>query len=130
MPATLEPAIPPTDLLAAAAALDAEQFERLIGDMLQLRAGRKARSVGAEESALFNRINAGLNPELWDRYRQLQTRRQSLSSEDRVELIRLTDAVELYLAERASALASLAALRGQSLVQLMDSLGIDGPAPE
>jgi hypothetical protein len=63
---------------------------------------------------------------VWPRYRELVVRRdaRTLTPAEHTELIRLTDAVEGYQADRAAALAELAARRGQTLGELADALGL------
>lgn len=39
-------ALPPADLLEAASALDPDRFERLVGDLLRVRAGRHTPGSG------------------------------------------------------------------------------------
>jgi hypothetical protein len=129
MPATLEP---PADLLKAAAALDPDRFDQLVDGLLRVRAERVARTIRPDEASLLARINAGLSTDVWDDYRRLRKRHEQgiLSPAEHLELTQLTDIVELYQADRAAALAELAAVRGQPLDQLMQSLGITGPTPE
>lgn len=121
---------PSPDLLVAASALDAEGFERLVDGLLRVRAGRIARRVDSGETSLLARINAGPAPDEWSRYFELRQRQErgSIASDERAELLRLTDAIELYQADRVAALTELAVLRGVSIERLMAELGIDRPA--
>jgi hypothetical protein len=129
MPTAAEP---PADLLEAASALDAERFERFVNELLLMRARRTAGTLGGDEAALLARINAGLPADVWAEYHRLRERcrNQTLDPAEHAALIRLTDAVEQYQADRAAALADLAALRGQPLIVLATALGITGPPPE
>jgi hypothetical protein len=101
-----------------------------MSDLMRVRAGRVAPHVGPDESALFRRINDGPAAEVWGRYHELVGRRraEALSPADHAELVRLTDVVEDYQADRVAALAELAVRRGRTLAELADALGI-GPAP-
>ena len=74
------------------------------------------------------RINAGPSADFWARYHQLSARRvaETLTPDEYVELIRLSDTIEVFQADRASALAELAARRGVTLGDLAESLGL-GP---
>lgn len=118
------------DLLDSAAALDGDRFERFVSDLLGVRAGRVAPRLGPDESALVARINAGPSPNFWARYRELIDRRdaRSLTPGQHAELIRLGDGVEEYQADRAAALALLAAARGQTLAELAAALGLTAPS--
>ena len=62
----------------------------------------------------------------------LITRRRegALTPEEHGELVRLGDEVEVMDARRAEHLAELACLRGVSLDEVMDSLGIGAPEYE
>jgi hypothetical protein len=132
MPATLERSHEPGDLLLAASALDDDQFERLIGDLLRVRAGRLAGKTEADEIALLARINAGLSPALWANYHRLRKlhESQTLTDTEHAELLDLTDTIELFQAERAAALAELANRRGIPLDQLLTTLGLPRPTQE
>ncbi len=128
MPATLDPPA----LLEAASALEPERFEKFVNDHLRVRAGRTAKPLAESEAALLARINAGPPADVWAEYRRLLglLRQETLTPPDHAELLRLTDVMELHQAERVAALVELAALRGQSLPEVMDSLGIHGPTAE
>ena len=127
MPATLDLPNPPVDLLEAATALDPDRLDYLVSQLLRLRAGRNASRLSKDEATLLAQINSGPAPDVWMSYNQLRESylQQTLTQEDQRELIRLTDSVEQYQAERAAALAELATLRGQSLTQLMDWLALE-----
>jgi hypothetical protein len=85
----------------------------------------------ALESELLQRINQGLPASLQERYRGLvaQRRTESLSSADHAELLRLTDQVEQFEADRARALVELAELRQVPLTRLVSDLGLQAPPP-
>ena len=120
------------ELLEAASALEPGRFEQFVKDILRVRAGRTARTLRADESAFLARINGGPSAEVWTESRRLRERLQqdTLTPAEHAELLRLTDILESYQADRAAALTDLAALRGQPLTELMDSLGIRGPVAE
>ena len=128
MPTTLDP----PHLLEAASALEPERFEQFVNDLLRVRAGRTGKSVGAGETALLARINAGPPAEVWAEYRRLRDllRQERIAPADHAKLLELTDVIERYQAARAAALGELATVRGQTLTVLMDALGIHGPVAE
>lgn len=82
--------------------------------------------LGPDESRLLSRINAGPTADTWTRYHALTAARVAgtLAPADHPELVRLTDVVEGYQADRVAALAELAARRGQTLGALADALGL------
>ena len=86
----------------------------------------------SEESRLLIAINQGLTEPEWHRYRALIARRDAgtITELERDELIYLCDRLELLHAERLEKLAELARLRGVTLDQVMDQLGIRRPAHE
>ena len=88
--------------------------------------------IRTEESALLARINAGPPADVRVEYRRLRglLQQETLTPTEHTELLRLTDVMEGHQAERVAALAELAGLRGLSLTELMDALGIHGPAAE
>ncbi len=57
-------------------------------------------------------------------------RSETLSHAEHEELLSLTDDVEKWQAERVGYLVRLAELRGLSLTDLMDDLGIEPPPVE
>lgn len=117
------------ELLAEAALLSADDLERLVREVLALRADRIAPHVETEESRLLEEINAGVPEELTRRYRELSRRRRAerLTSQEYDELIRLGDTVEQYEVVRVQRLMELARLRRMSLPQLLKSLRIPPP---
>jgi hypothetical protein len=97
-----------------------------------VRSAAATSSLDATEAELLQEINQGLNDDFWERYRALIRSRQdeTLSDEDRAELIRLTDQVEAMNASRMEHLAQLARLRGKPLRAVMQELGINPPPYE
>jgi hypothetical protein len=118
------------DLLHAVEQLGPPELDQFVRQVLALKARRHSPGLGQAETDLLLRINRGLPPALHQRYGELIARRQGgvLSTEEREELLRLTDQVELLEAERAEALVQLAQLRGESLSDLLKQLGIPASA--
>ena len=80
------------------------------------------------EADLFAIINDGFPEDLWIRFRELRAalEAKTLTKDERQEFVRYTDALEEKNARRIDALALLASLRGVSLPEIMQQLGI-GP---
>lgn len=119
----------PQDLLSAAASLAAVDFERFVSDLLALRAQRLAPRLSPAEADLLLRINRDLPADTRARYDALRDKlsKGTLDENEHVELLRLTDEIELLGAERVRCLVELAKLRGVKLGMLMKELGIEGP---
>lgn len=80
---------------------------------------------------LLQRINQGV-PAAWQRrYSALIARRQAeqLTAEEHHELLRLTERIEWFEAQRVEDLAALARLRGTTLARVMADIGVAPPAP-
>lgn len=124
--------ISPDQLLAAIDQLDTSELRPFVSRVVARAARRIAPSLPAEESELLQKINRGLPADLDQRYRELVAKRRSdtLSPSEHKELLSLTDDVEKWQAERVGHLVKLAELRGVSLPDLMDDLGIEPPPVE
>ncbi|MGQ0591465.1 MAG: hypothetical protein ACT4QB_02135 [Gammaproteobacteria bacterium] len=81
------------------------------------------------EAHLLQQINEGLPPELWRRYNELIAKRraETLTPDERVTLIALSDQVEARNARRIQHLVELAHCRQMALPALMQQLGIEVP---
>lgn len=124
--------ISPDQLLAAIDQLDTSELRPFVSRVVARAARRIAPSLPPEESKLLQKINRGLPTDLDQRYRELVAKRRSetLSHSEHQELLRLTDDVEKWQAERVGYLVKLAERRGMSLPELMDDLGIEPPPVE
>lgn len=119
-------------LLKAADRLSTPELEELVSRMLKLRARRRAPylseapGLSAEETELLQRINEGLPPEVWERYHELQAKREAetLTPEEHKELIGLIDRVEELQANRLELASKLAKIRNTSLDALIQELGL------
>jgi len=116
----------PEELLRASTQLAASELDRLVSQLLSLRARRSAPSLPERETELLMKINQGLPAELDRRYRELIGKRDegTLSSAEHQKLLRLTDEVEGYNVERVEHLVELAKLRKTSLGELVEELGL------
>jgi carbon storage regulator CsrA len=115
------------EILSRAGGLGApEQLEELTAGLLALRAKRLAPVASEEETELLLSINEGVPAELTDRAASLIEKRDSssLTVEESGELLQLADEVERRGVERLEALSRLAELRGVSLRDLMQTLGV------
>jgi len=116
-------------IISAVAQLSLSELERVFDRVLALQAERKAAHLSPVESKLLVRINQGLLPELRERLAYLKARREdeSITENEYEELTRLSDQAEELHAERMAAMVELAKLRGVSLPELMNQLGIHFP---
>jgi hypothetical protein len=114
-------------ILNAARQMSRQELSQLVEQVLALRARHEASVLPAAESELLLKINQPVPDDLQRRYDELIARRdeRALSPEERQELLRLTDQVELLEAERVKRLIELAQLRHVSLDDLMRSLGME-----
>ena len=122
----IEAQVPSDELIKAVEQLDAPELERFIAQVIALQARRKAPALPRPEAELLQRINRGIPPDVQRRYGELIARRQAgrLAPEEHRELLRLTDQIEQFDAERVEHLAALAQLRGIPLAQLLNDLGL------
>lgn len=114
------------ELLTAANQLSESDLERLLQEVVFLRAQRKAHVLPTEEARLLNKINQGIPRELSTQYQTLRVKREAetLTEEEYQTLIQLSNQIEQIGAQRLEALANLAQLRRVSLSQLMETLAI------
>ncbi len=114
---------------AANAGMDASEFvvSTLASRLEQTSAA--GLHCGKDEAELLSAIGQGLPEQLWQRYRELGSRRQaaSLSAEEHAELIGLSNLIEEDHARRMEYMARLATLRKVSLTALMEQMGIRPP---
>jgi hypothetical protein len=122
----------PAQLLAAVDQLDPADLKPFVSRIVARAAQRVAPSLSETETALLQKINRGLSPSIDRRYRALVAKRraETLSSEEHAELLQLNSEVEKWQAERVRHLIELASIRGRSLSELMDDLGIEAPPVE
>ncbi len=115
-------------LLQAMKQMDPRELKSLSDQILALRARQQAPAASAAETDLLLQINAGLPADLLQRYKQLIAKRQdeTLSEAEHRELLDLSQEVERRQANRVHSLVALAQLRGVSLDELMQQLGVNG----
>jgi hypothetical protein len=105
------------------------EMEKLVDQIIAIRAERVAPHLMADESALLSRINKSLPAEDRDRMRAIIKKRddETIIAEEWQELASLTDRLEMLHADRLAALAELAELRSVTLYEIMSQLGIQFP---
>jgi hypothetical protein len=118
------------ELLKAVEQLGPDDMEEFTSQVIAMRAQRRAGSLSLSESEFLEEINRGMPGESRCRLEELVARRQdeALSSEEHQELLQLTKQLESLEAERARHLVDLASLRGVSLSELLEQLGISASA--
>jgi len=116
-------------LFEAVEKLSLSELDQLLSRIIALRARQKSPHLSDKESELLTQINKGLPPDVRTRLDQLVKKRRAnnLTSDEYNELLALTDVLEQAEVERAEALVQLARLRGVSMTELMQDLGIQAP---
>ena len=117
------------EIIQVAKQLPLLELEQLVDRVIAIRAERRAPHLTGNESELLARINQGLPTEERARLKELISRRDAetiIPTEVR-ELIGMTDRLEKLHAERLAALAELATLRGITLDEVINQLGIQFP---
>jgi ERCC4-type nuclease len=114
------------ELIQAANQLDSNDLDRLLQQVVILRAHRKANVQTLEEAQLLHKINQGIDPELRAQYQTLRAKleAETLTDAEYNTLLQLSNTIEQRSAQRLEALANLAQLRQVSLSELMETLGI------
>ncbi|MBI4670220.1 MAG: hypothetical protein HY741_00950 [Chloroflexi bacterium] len=123
------------EVVAARARQVASQTHRRVEDVLIEWLYQDALEPGAQalphtEAELLQNINLGLSEVQWQRYHALVAKRraETLTPQERHELVAMSDQIEQANAQRIESLVELAKLRQTSLDNLMHDLGITAPA--
>lgn len=113
-------------LIQAANQLNETELDRLLQQIVTLRAQRKALALPLEEADLLERINQGVPEDIHALYQALRAKREAetLTETEYEQLLQLSNQIEQFGAQRLEALATLAQLRQVSLPTLMENLGI------
>ena len=121
---TIKATISPDDLLQAAAQLSESELDAFVAHLIAFQAKRKAPSLSAAEATLLQQINTPFAKQA--RYQELVALRRSdrLSPPEYAELLQLSDEAEAQQTQRVLWLTQLAQLRGRTLTQIMDDMGI------
>jgi hypothetical protein len=105
------------------------ELEQLVDRVIAIRAERRAPHLTGSESELLSRINQSLPAGDRAKLKELIHMRdaETITSTELQELIGMTDRLEKLQAERLAALAELATLRGVTLDEVINQLGIQFP---
>ena len=124
--------IDPEQLIDAALQMSRPEFDKFITKLQVLRRRAEVPHLSEQESKLLLKINQGVPDQLERRYDALlrKRRQNKLTRREHQELLALTEQMEQFDVERLKLLAELAELRGLSLPELMQQLGLEPPAPD
>ena len=116
----------PDELLDAVKRLNASDLELFTSQVLAIRARRKSSSLTTTESELMLLINQGLSPSAQKRYDDLIALRrdETLTPQEYTDLLDLTQLSEKIQVSRVEALVALSRIRGISLNDVMNQLGV------
>ena len=122
----LEVELSKENLLNAVQQLTVSELEEFMQNISAFRAQKITPNLSEKDSELLLKINRNLDENIQKRYQLLINKREdkSLSENEYQELLDLTDQVEKHQAERLKYLAELSILRGCSLSDLINKLGI------
>lgn len=114
------------EILDGIAQLHDSEFEPFAEKIMAQRARRRASSRSVEEVELLEKINRGVPADVWQRYELLNTKihEETITEAERREFMEMVNQIEMADAERLHHLMALAQLRGSSVDELMDQLGI------
>ncbi|QSJ17416.1 STAS/SEC14 domain-containing protein [Nostoc sp. UHCC 0702] len=113
------------ELLKAVEQLSQPNFEQFVSQVIALQAQRKASNLPQAEAELLLKINQGIPSDTQKYYEELIGKKEAetLTSEEHIELLNLTQQIEKLQAKRIEYLSELARLRVISLTALMENLG-------
>ena len=114
------------ELLKAVEQLSLPEFEQFKSQIIALQAKRRTSALPQKEAELLTKINQGIPPESQKYYQQLIAKREAeiLTDTEYNRLLTLSEEIEKIAAKRLEYLVELANIRGVSLVDLMENLGI------
>lgn len=116
-------------IISAAQTMPLDELEKLVGNVLAVRAQRVAPHLSGEESKLLRVIQKTLPKKSLLRMKTLQTLRdeEKLSPEGFAELAGLIEKLEIIHAERMNAVVKLADLRGVTFQTALKEIGLRLP---
>jgi RNA polymerase-interacting CarD/CdnL/TRCF family regulator len=117
-------------LLDAVLQMPQNELEDFVRQVFSRKARERTHALSERESELLMKINRGLPRETQERLSELikKRRAETISAEERRELKKLTDQVELLDAERLKLLIELSHIRDVPLEKLIKQLGLK-PVP-
>lgn len=117
------------EILAGISTLDVRELESFFNQVGTMLARRKTPHLTEREHQLLLEINKGLSLEHRRNYLNLKEKSlaQKLNELERQELLALSDEIEQAGARRLAYLVELSKLRGVSLKEVMNQLGIKTP---
>ncbi len=108
--------------------LQTDELEMVIREASAMLTQRKTLDKKSQEALLLNRLSEEcmLPDAHWTRFRELTAKRETglLTEENQVELLQLIEAEEQIRLVRIKILGELAQLKGISLPELVEQLGI------
>jgi hypothetical protein len=116
-------------IIEAVEQMSAEDLDKLVRNVLEIQASRRAPHLSQEQANLLRQINLNLPEPERERLRELQDKRiaEELSPDEYAELAVLTDKLEELHAQRMDAISKLADVRGVSLKEMLAQLNISLP---
>jgi hypothetical protein len=114
------------ELITAANQLNETDLDRLLHQVVVLRTRRKTQVLPEKEAQMLQIVNQGIPANLHAHYQVLREKREAetLTEMEYDTLLQLSNQIEQIGAQRIEALATLAQLRQVSLLDLMETLGI------
>jgi hypothetical protein len=116
-------------IISAVQTMPLDELEKLVSNVLAVRAERIAPHLTGEETKLLRIIQKTLPDKNRQRMKELQLLRDDgkLSSEGFAELAKLIEKLEIIHAERINAVIALADLRGITFQTAMKQVGLNLP---
>jgi hypothetical protein len=102
------------------------EFSRFVERARQLRTKKKTKTIPLTEADLIHKINTIYSAEKRQRYNELyeKFKQETITPKEHKTLLKLSDEFEILNAKRLELLGKLAALRRQSLRDVMKDLSI------
>ena len=119
--------LPFEELLKAVGQLNGEELEKLMREVVSRRARLMAPSFSEKETMFLQNINKGFPQEMRKRFAELDRKRKAekLMPLEQEELVKLTDRIEDFNAERTGFMAQLARLKGVSMTELVKEFELE-----
>lgn len=124
--------VSPQQVISAVQTMPLDELEKLVSNVLAVRAERLAPHISGEEGKLLKSIQKTLPKKSLSRMKKLQALRdeQKLSQEGFAELAQLIENLEIIHAEKMKAVSDLAELRGVTFQIAIKQIGLKLPEYE